>query len=283
MNFLQEHSLHTKIVHYNSLYPAWYRMRIIKKGAISFLVQKSVQDWFQKISVFGFASAGDCEKALGLKFTMPREPVWGYNTAIQTYPCGQAEWVRYDIALPNAPKDDGLITDQLRQQAFAAAASISILTRALNGVREQFVKPYYLPQLILMESCVEKRSISGVPLGSWISPQVARFLAEQLDDEIFASVGSAMNSANSWMFPDQYNEQSLNYRAKFIEPCYVALETNAHVGLGPSGDKMKDSDIYEGYLLDMSNPDSVFNQLILIAGLAQLYYQAEKWLTRSLL
>lgn len=272
-------------------FPAWYRLKFVEPSTIVFLVHKSVKEWFDLITPFGFASAvGYLDEFCFQDFTPPNDSFWGYEQTIKTVESGEPSWISYEIEIPeNVREGDFVITESGYRRAELVAASISILARALYGIRPRFITPGDLPQILTLETSISKgRGISGMPMGAFYSSHVAVWAAMNKNDHYgyLEEIARAMRKADAQMFPNQYSDLletdidlELLSKGPFCawvhDSCYLILEASPQVSLYCDGSSHKDSDLETGYGLDMHNPDSLTQQLTLIAGVARLYELVE--------
>jgi hypothetical protein len=210
-------------------------------------------------------------------------------------PCGESGWIQYEVELPK---------NENYHRVCAAAASISILLLALNGVRYDHVKNYPVPQLLTLQSFVSKRSMSGAMMGAFYSRHIMEWTQQQARDldsnsrDDLRKVEMAMKRAYCHMIPkrkiseDHYQQQewqdafydSDEDLTSILGPFrldifgdYLNMEVSYQVSLYSDGSKRKKSDIDRGYKLDVHNPDSILDQLNLIVGVAKLYEVVEEW------
>ncbi len=302
---IQKASLSLEIEHHGTEFPAWYRMRFVEPNKIVFLVRDSVMQWFDLIrhTLFDKTEADLAE--FGFKnFTAPNDSVWGYDYTIRTVESGEPSWVKYEIQLP-AKIRDGIspLVDENYRNVCATAASISILLRALNGVRYDHVKEYPVPQLLTLQNFVSIQDMSGAMMGAYYSRFIVEWTQEQARDlnsnsqDGLRKVALAMKRAYCHMIPkpeisdDYYWQQESNdafydsdehvvsmgpFRLEIFDS-YLNMEVSHQVSLYSDGSQRKKSDIDKGYKLDVHNPDSISQQLNLIAGVAKLYEVVEEW------
>lgn len=278
---LDHASLAIDMEHDGYLPSAWYRMKFIEPGTIVFLVQKSVLKWFKDIEVSNFGSANGYEDEFGFKFLGPENELWGYNQTIRTVPCDEHGWIRYEIDLPQDIQAPNFpcTTEEGNNRARAVAASLSQLALVLKGVRPSYVHLHGVPQLLFYSSYIDKREMCGAGLAAFYSRIVAEWAQAQTDNTNLIRMAYAMKAAENHMYPRLGNEETEGpgrFEAWVHHGYYLALDISHQVGLAPEGSKYKRTDIDNGYKVDTHNPDSVTDQLILIAGLARLYEVVEQ-------
>ncbi len=294
-NIVSKTMLSLEIEHEGTDFPAWYRMRFVEPGTIVFLVQESVMSWFDLIRPTTFNLDEKDLKEFGFKnFVPPNDSVWGYEQTIRTAPSSESGWIQYEVELP--------VSDNYHRVC-AAASSISILLIALNGARYDHVKEYPVPQLLTLQNFVSKRDMSGAMMGAYYSRHIMEWTQQQARDmdsnsqDDLRKVEMAMKRAFCHMIPkrkishDHFSQQE--WQDKFYDSDeditsmgpfrleifgdYLNMEVSFQVSLYSDGSKRKKTDIDRGYKLDVHNPDSVVDQLNLIAGVAKLYEVVEKW------
>ncbi len=256
-----------------SLLPAWFRMKFVSPGTIVFLVHKNVLEWFKKIASSNFGSAQDYLDDLHLKsFRQPDLNPWGYNETIRTVESNEENWMRYEIDIPSKGKEE----DEL---VYATAASISILAQALRMVKTKYLpvsNSKTLPQLLVFETGVAKRDMCGAPIEAFYSRIIAEWAIKYRNHEVLTEMACAMKWAEGIMYPDMLEVEGITrFEAYVSHSCYLVLGVGSRVALIPEGSESKESDAETGYLVHGHNPDSITNQLALIAGLAKLYEVVE--------
>lgn len=255
------------------LLPAWFRMKFVSPGTIVFLVHENVLGWFKEIVPSNFGSAQDYSEDLLLKsFRQPDLNSWGYNETIRTVESNEENWMRYEIDIPSQGKEG----DEL---VYATAASISILAQALRMIKTKYLPvsdPQTLPQLLVFETGVAKRDMCGAPIQAFYSRIIVEWAIKHQNHEVLNEIACAMKQSESVMYPDMFEAEGVNrFEAYVSHSCYLVLGVGSRVALIPEGSKYNETDAETGYLVHGHNPDSITNQLALVAGLAKLYELVE--------